>query len=160
MAGLNSNHGVHGDCHGTTRIRPRGTFNRPAALDCSKSLLFLCDRRSGCHSTQTERRFQQEGSFCLDQSYWEGRRPPEAFLRVRPWRSPWTPWSRKRPDHETRIRYPVFRTVRMCCGSPALSSSLRRSSATCVSTVRLYTSPEYPHTSSSSSARDATWPRR
>lgn len=42
----------------------------------------------------------------------------------------------------TSIRYPVFRTVRMYRGSAAFGSSLRRSSATCVSTVREYTSSE------------------
>lgn len=42
---------------------------------------------------------------------------------------------------ESWIRYPVFRTVRMCRGSAAFSSSLRLSSATWVSTVLLYTSP-------------------
>ena len=37
--------------------------------------------------------------------------------------------------YDTAMRYPLFRTVRMCRGSAAFSSSLRRSSATCVSTA-------------------------
>ena len=53
-------------------------------------------------------------------------------------------------------RYPVFRTVRRWRGDPGSRSSFRRSSAMCVSTVRLTISASYPHTSCSSSSRDAT----
>src|SRR5881392_321995 len=48
----------------------------------------------------------------------------------------------------------------MCRGTAGSVSSLRRSSATCVSTVRLNTAALYPHTSVSSSMRLATAPPR
>src|SRR5439155_16827996 len=57
-------------------------------------------------------------------------------------------------------RYPALRTFKMWFGAAGSASSLRRSSATCVSTVRLKTSALKPQTSVRSSIRDATAPRR
>lgn len=54
--------------------------------------------------------------------------------------------------------YPTFQTVRMCRGAAASVSSLRRSSATCVSTVRLTTEALYPQTARNSSFRLMTRP--
>jgi hypothetical protein len=69
------------------------------------------------------------------------------------------PDSRRRfpPAHSSR-RYPTFHTVTMRRGAAGVGSSLRRNSATWMSTVRLDTSDRYPDTARRSSSRVATAP--
>ena len=55
-------------------------------------------------------------------------------------------------------RYPVFRTVWKWRGFAGSISSFRRSSMTCMSTVRDITSEEYPQISRSSCERVTTSP--